>query len=81
MSLLEVTSAYGAFANRGLRIEPHAIREVVDPDGRTIYRTKPTVSEAVSPQVAYLINHVLYGGARFIQEGAITALTRELVAA
>jgi penicillin-binding protein 1A len=64
LSLLEVTSAYGALANRGLHLEPHWVEEVRDRQGRTIHRTRPRVREAVSPQVAYLINQALLGVVR-----------------
>lgn len=61
LTLLEMTSAYGAFANRGLLIEPHWIERVLDSGGRTIHRARPRVTEAVSPQVAYLMNRALSG--------------------
>jgi penicillin-binding protein 1A len=61
LTLLEMTSAYGAFANQGLWMEPHWIEEVADRDGRTIQRARPRVTEAVSPQVAYLMNRALAG--------------------
>ena len=61
LTLLEVTSAYGAFANQGLLMEPHGIREIVDRQGRTIQRARPHVTQAVSPQVAYLTSHALSG--------------------
>jgi penicillin-binding protein 1A len=61
LTLLEVTSAYGAFANQGLLMEPYWIEEAVDRAGRTIHRARPRVTEAVSPQVAYLMNRALTG--------------------
>jgi penicillin-binding protein 1A len=64
LTLLEVTSAYGAFANQGILMEPHLIEEVTDREGKTIERAKPAVTETVSPQVAYLMNHVLTGVVR-----------------
>jgi len=64
LTLLEVTSAYGAFANQGMLMAPHLIKEVADGKGRVVERAKPEVSETVSPQVAYLMNHVLSGVVR-----------------
>jgi penicillin-binding protein 1A len=61
LTLLEVTSAYGAFANQGLLMEPHWIEDMSDRAGRTIHRARPGVKEAVSPQVAYLMNRALSG--------------------
>jgi penicillin-binding protein 1A len=61
LTLLEVTSAYGAFANQGLLFEPHWIKQASDRAGRTIHRVRPHVTEAVSPHVAYLMNRALSG--------------------
>ena len=61
LTLLEVTSAYGAFANQGLLMQSHGIVEIVDRNGRSIHRARPRVSEAVSPQVAFLMNRALAG--------------------
>jgi penicillin-binding protein 1A len=61
VSLLELTSAYGTFANQGVRVEPHWIDEVLAQDGSTLDRTKPEVKDALSPQVAHLMNRLLEG--------------------
>ncbi len=61
LSLLELTSAYGAFANQGLRVEPHWIVEVTDAQDRPIYSARPEVHDAVDPQVAYLMTSALSG--------------------
>jgi len=60
-SLLELTSAYGAFANHGVWVEPHLIEEVRDRDGRPLERIEPGVREAVGPRVSFLINRLLAG--------------------
>jgi len=59
--LLELTAAYGVFANQGVLIEPHLIEEVLDQDGATKDRIEPEVTDAVGPQVAYLMNRLLAG--------------------
>jgi penicillin-binding protein 1A len=59
--LLELTAAYGAFANQGVLVAPHLVEEVVDRDGSTLFAIEPEVTDAVSPQVAYLMNRVLAG--------------------
>jgi len=61
VSLLELTSAYGTFANQGVRVEPHFVQDVVRRDGTVVERVAPTVHDAVSPQVAYLMNQLLKG--------------------
>ena len=61
VSLIELTSTYGTFANRGVRVEPHLVEEVRNRDGAPIERIEPRVRDAVSPQIAYLMNRVLRG--------------------
>ena len=60
-TLMELTSAYGTFANQGVRVEPHLVTEVFNSDGGLVERIEPAVSEAVSPQIAYLMNRLLSG--------------------
>lgn len=61
VTLLELTAAYGAFANQGIWVEPHWIESVADRSGRILQRAQPRVRDAVSPQVAYLMNQMLSG--------------------
>jgi penicillin-binding protein 1A len=61
ISLLELTSAYGTFANQGVRVEPHLVTEVHDRSGALLSRVEPKVQDAVSPQIAYLMNRCLAG--------------------
>jgi penicillin-binding protein 1A len=61
VSLLELTSAYAAFANKGVWVEPHWIESVVDRQGKLVERAQPRVVDALTPQVAYLMNHTLTG--------------------
>jgi penicillin-binding protein 1A len=39
--LLDITSAFGVLANQGVRVEPYAIRKIVDDAGHEIYRELP----------------------------------------
>ena len=61
VTLLELTSAYGAFANQGVLVSPHLVREVRNRDGALITTIEPDVSDAVSPEIAFLMNRVLSG--------------------
>ncbi|MCP3980204.1 MAG: PBP1A family penicillin-binding protein [bacterium] len=61
LTLLELTSAYGVFANGGMYVEPHWIRAVGDRSQGTVARTHPAVRDAVSPQLAYAMSHALNG--------------------
>jgi penicillin-binding protein 1C len=58
--LLELTAAYAAFANGGYRVEPISVLAVADANGNVLHRAREQGMEAVlSPQVAYLISHIL----------------------
>ncbi len=57
--LLDEVSAYGVFANGGVRIPPRAIDTVVDTNGRLIYRFAPVGTRVISKQVAFLMTSVL----------------------
>ncbi|HSF06903.1 MAG TPA: penicillin-binding protein 1A [Methylomirabilota bacterium] len=61
LSLLELTSAYSAFANQGTWLPPTAIRYVTDAEGRLLEEHVPEGKEAVSPELAYIITHMLKG--------------------
>jgi len=39
--LMDITSAFGVLANQGVRVEPYAIRKIVDDAGHEIYRELP----------------------------------------
>ena len=57
--LLDETSAYGVFANGGVRIPPHAITMVTDTQGRLIYQFASPGQRVLSKQVAYMMTNVL----------------------
>ena len=61
VSLLEMTSAYGAFANQGVHVEPHLVETVRDREGSVIDQTKPEAREVLSPQIAAQMNALLEG--------------------
>ena len=61
VSLQEMVAAYGAFANRGILVRPTVIRRVLDRQGQVIYEPSLELSDALSPQSAYLITSLLEG--------------------
>jgi len=61
VTLLELTSAYGAFANLGVWVEPHLIREVRDSGGSAVHRVDPEIRDSLRPEVAGLVNRLLEG--------------------
>ena len=61
MTLIELTSAYGALANQGQWLPPTTIRYVTDAQGRLLEEHLPEPREAVPPETAYVITHMLRG--------------------
>lgn len=60
VKLLELTSAYGVFANNGVRSDPVAILKVADNKGKTIYEYRQVPGKRVfSEEVSFLISHIL----------------------
>ena len=60
LSLIELTGAYGAFGNGGLRIEPHAIRRVRLSSGRVLYARDTTPpQQAITPANVGAMNDML----------------------
>jgi len=60
--LLELTGAYSAFANGGLRIEPVTITRITDHDGNPIYELPQNFNPGVrvmDARTAYLITDIL----------------------
>jgi penicillin-binding protein 1A len=61
VTLLELTAAYAALANQGVRMEPIAIRHITDAQGRLIEENIPQGRDSVSPAVAATITAMLRG--------------------
>lgn len=68
-----LASAFGAFGNNGVRIEPILYTKVVDASGKVILEKEPTPVVLFSPQTAYIMYNILKdplvyfdaGGAKF----------------
>jgi 1A family penicillin-binding protein len=61
LSLLELTSAYGALANQGAWVPPTVIRYVTDSKDKLLEENVPQGRQAVPPELAYVITHMLRG--------------------
>jgi penicillin-binding protein 1A len=59
VSLLELTSAYGVFANQGLRLEPYALALVQDTTGATLEQASFEPRSVVSKETTYLITNMM----------------------
>ncbi len=62
MRPLDLTSAYGTFANGGVHVPPRMILEVRGPDGSLVWKApKPEGEKAGTGQTAFLMNDILAG--------------------
>jgi len=61
LTLLELTSAYAALANQGAWLPPTTIRYVTDAQGKLLEEHVAEPKEAVPPETAYVITHMLRG--------------------
>jgi penicillin-binding protein 1A len=59
VTLLELTSAYGVFPNKGVWTRPFGIIEVLDREGRSLWREKPQRRPAISPETAAVTTDML----------------------
>ena len=58
LTLLELTSAYSAFANQGMRAEPVLVRRV-DRAGNVLWQARVTPLRAVTAETAFLMSSML----------------------
>lgn len=59
VSLVDMTGAYGVFANQGKYIEPTAILEIQDKYGKDVFAYKPSSSQVLSEESAFQISSFL----------------------
>lgn len=59
VTLLDMTSAYGVFANEGLRNKPTGVLSIEDSRGNVLEQYEKEESRALDPQVARLITDIL----------------------
>jgi penicillin-binding protein 1A len=60
-TLLEVTSAFSAFASQGSRMTPHEILRITDRQGNVLEENRPAQSEALRADTAYVMVSLLRG--------------------
>ncbi len=61
VSLLDITSSYGAFAHDGIGTLPTALRQVVSEQGEPLWHAIGERHYAMSPQTAYVVTSLLQG--------------------
>lgn len=59
LSLMELTSAYGVFANQGVRVEPVFIKYITDSSGMVLERSNQVAQEVLSRQTAYILTSMM----------------------
>jgi penicillin-binding protein 1A len=58
---LEITSAYGVFANSGIRVDPYAVQFVTDPSGTVLTEHVHSPRDVLSAETAYLVTYLMQG--------------------
>jgi len=66
VTLIDLTSVFAVFPNKGEKVTPYGVMEVVDRQGRVIWRFKPQKRLVMSRSAAAIITNMLQG---VIQEG------------
>jgi 1A family penicillin-binding protein len=59
VTLMSLTAAYGAFADKGIVRQPILIRRVTDADGKLLYQALGRSQQAVTPETAFLMSSML----------------------
>ncbi len=68
-SLHDEVTAYGSFANKGIRKDLVSILKVTDSRGKVLYEQKDTAGQrALSEEVAFLISHILLDNNARVEE-------------
>jgi penicillin-binding protein 1A len=61
VTLLEMTSVYQVFANGGIWVEPSGVVEVLDHNGRSLWKANPASRLVLSQETAYILTNMLQG--------------------
>lgn len=68
---LEITNAFGVFANEGIWVEPIAIKRIEDRNGNLIAEFIPETKEVLSEGVAYMMSDMMQG---VVEQGTATSV-------
>jgi penicillin-binding protein 1A len=72
-TLLEVTSAYSAFPNQGIRLQPHQVMSVIDREGNVLEESRPVPRDAIRADTAFVMTNLLRG---VVQRGTAAAANK-----
>ena len=70
---LEIISAYGAFSNEGLHVQPISILRIDDRDGKVLEDNSPEVREVLSKETAFIMTSMMQS----VMTGGTAASTRQ----
>ena len=65
LTLLEMTSAYSTFANKGMRVTPIFITQIEDKNGTVLETFVPKTKEVLSEESAYVVLNLMEGVTKF----------------
>ncbi len=68
---LEMTNAFGTFANEGIWVEPIAITKIEDRNGNLIEQVVPETREVLSEETAYIMSDMMEG---VVNEGTASSI-------
>jgi penicillin-binding protein 1A len=71
-TLVEVTSAYSAFPNQGVRMAPYSVVSIADREGNILEEHRPEPHEAIRADTAFVMTNLLRG---VVQRGTGAAAT------
>ena len=61
VTLLEITSAFSAFPNHGIRMEPYFAESITDRDGSQLEERRPQPKDAIRADTAFVMTNLLEG--------------------
>jgi penicillin-binding protein 1A len=69
-TLVQMTSAYSAFVNRGVRMAPYGVISITDREGNLLEENRPEPHEAIRADTAFVMTNLLRG---VVQRGTAQA--------
>jgi penicillin-binding protein 1A len=72
-TLIDITSAYSAFVNRGVRMAPYGVLSISDREGDTLEENRPQPHEAIRADTAFVMTNLLRG---VVQRGTAAAAAK-----
>jgi penicillin-binding protein 1A len=69
-TLMQMTSAYSAFVNRGVRMAPYGVVSITDREGNVLEENRPEPHEAIRADTAFVMTNLLRG---VVQRGTAQA--------